>query len=127
MNKKTTTTQIRLQELMNIMNIRRDDIVKRTGLNKSTISNYCNGNRIPNQKNLSIIADAFNISPAWLMGYDVNMKRILKNPDYIVSSEEQEILVELQAIDESDRDLILSTLAHAYKKVLDRKKQDSVS
>lgn len=128
MNGKTTTTQMRLQELINIMNIKQDDIVKRTGLNKSTISNYCNGNRIPNQKNLSIIADAFNISPAWLMGYDVNMKRNQKQtPDYVVSSEEQEILLELQTINESDRELILSTLAHAYKKALDRKKQDSVS
>ena len=125
---KISTSQKRLHELMSVMNIKQKDIVDETGLNKSTISNYCNGNRVPNQKNIAIISDAFDISPAWLMGYDVGMKRSKEeSKDYVVTLEEQKILVELQAIDPRDRELILSTLAIAYQNALDRKKEDSAS
>ena len=125
---KISTSQKRLHELMSVMNIKQKDIVDKTGLNKSTISNYCNGNRVPNQKNIAIISDAFDISPAWLMGYDVGMKRSKEeSKDYVVTLEEQKILVELQTIDPRDRELILSTLAIAYQNALDRKKEDSVS
>lgn len=125
---KISTSQKRLHELMSVMNIKQKDIVDKTGLNKSTISNYCNGNRVPNQKNIAIISDAFDISPAWLMGYDIGMKRSKEeSKDYIVTLEEQKILVELQTIDPRDRELILSTLAIAYQNALDRKKEDSAS
>ena len=125
---KISTSQKRLHELMSVMNIKQTDIAEKSGLNKSTICNYCNGNRIPNQKNIAVISDAFDISPAWLMGYDVGMRRSKdESPDFIISNEEQEILLELQTIDERDRELILSTLAIAYKNALERKKEDSVS
>ncbi len=128
MTEKITNTQKRLHELMSALNIKQNDIADKTGLNKSTISNYCNGNRIPNQTNLAIIADAFNISPAWLMGYEVNMMRNKDQlVDYIATIEERDILMKLQEIDESDRELILATLELAYQKVLKRKKQNIVS
>lgn len=128
MNEKITNTQKRLHELMSALNIKQNDIADKTGLNKSTISNYCNGNRVPNQTNLAIIADAFNISPAWLMGYEVNMMRNKDQlVDYIATIEERDILMKLQEIDESDRELILATLELAYQKALKRKKQNIVS
>lgn len=125
---KVSNSQKRLLELMNLLNIKQKDIADKSGLNKSTICNYCNGNRVPNQKNIAIISDAFDISPAWLMGYDVGMKRNKEETkDYIVTLEEQKILIELQTIDPRDRELILSTLAIAYQNALDRKKEDSAS
>lgn len=128
MNEKITNTQKRLHELMSALNIKQNDIADKTGLNKSTISNYCNGNRVPNQTNLAIIADAFNISPAWLMGYEVNMMRNKDQlVDYIATIEERDILMKLQEIDESDRELILATLELAYQKAIKRKKQNIVS
>lgn len=128
MTEKITNTQKRLHELMSALNIKQNDIADKTGLNKSTISNYCNGNRVPNQTNLAIIADAFNISPAWLMGYEVNMMRNKDQlVDYIATIEERDILMKLQKIDESDRELILATLELAYQKAIKRKKQNIVS
>lgn len=73
MSEKVSTTQKRLHEMMQALNISQQDIANRTGLNKSTISNYCNGNRTPNQRNTAIISDAFQISPAWLMGFNTPM------------------------------------------------------
>ncbi len=37
---------------------------------KSALSNYLNGDRVPRQDKIAMIADAFGIDPAWLMGYD---------------------------------------------------------
>lgn len=71
---KVSTTQERLAEMMREFDITAADIVRKTGINKSTLSNYINGKRVADQEHLSIIADPYGIDPAWLMGYDVPMK-----------------------------------------------------
>ena len=63
----------RLNELMNYFGIKQTDLSKRTGLPKSAISMYVSGNRQPRQDKLTIIADAYGVDEAWLMGYDVPM------------------------------------------------------
>lgn len=71
---KTSNSQKRLKEMMEVLDIKQIDIVKKTGIQKSSLSNYINGRRTPTQEQLSLIADPYNINPAWLMGYDVPMK-----------------------------------------------------
>lgn len=63
----------RLNELMNYFGIKQTDLSKRTGLPKSAISMYVSGNRQPRQDKLTIIAEAYGVDEAWLMGYDVPM------------------------------------------------------
>lgn len=63
----------RLIELMQYFGIKQADLCKRTGLPKSAISMYVSGQRQPRQDKLTIIADAYNVDEAWLMGYDVPM------------------------------------------------------
>jgi len=70
-----SNSSMRLNELMNYFGIKQSDIAKRTGLPKSALSMYINGNRKPRQDKLTIIADAYGINEAWLMGYDVPMFR----------------------------------------------------
>lgn len=74
MAKKISSTKERLAEMMSEFNISAADIVRKTGINKSTLSNYINGKRTAVQDQLSLIADPYGIDPAWLMGYDVPMK-----------------------------------------------------
>lgn len=63
----------RLNELMNYFGLKQTDIAKRTGLPKSAISMYLSGQRQPRQDKLTIIAEAYNVDEAWLMGFDVPM------------------------------------------------------
>lgn len=70
---KITDSKHRISELLSVMGISQTDFCKKTGLQKSALSNYLNGDREPRQNQLSKIADAYNINPAWLMGYDVPM------------------------------------------------------
>lgn len=68
-----TTSNERIRELLTNLNVSQTEFCNATGIKPSALSNYLKGNRIPRQDALSKIADAYNISPTWLMGYDVPM------------------------------------------------------
>jgi len=73
MAQKNSTSRKRIAEMMEILRITQADIVKRTGIPKSTLSNYLSGKRTPDQEHLSVLSDPYGINPAWLMGYDTVM------------------------------------------------------
>ena len=74
-----STTSERLAELMNYYNINQADLIKKTGIPKSSMSMYVSGQRKPPQNKLTVIAEAYNVDEAWLMGYDVPMKGFVEN------------------------------------------------
>ena len=78
---KTSNSKERIRELMQFYGINQTELCKRTGILKSALSNYLNGDREPRQDQISAIADPFNINPAWLMGYDVPMQMPASAPD----------------------------------------------
>lgn len=90
---KVSNSQKRLLEMMNILDIKQSDIVKKTGIQKSSLSNYISGRRVPRQDQLSLIADPYDINPAWLMGYDVPMY--------------YEDIVKIETIDQEEANLLL--------------------
>ena len=49
------------------------ELARRSGINKGTISRYLRGEVIPKQNAIGAMAEALNVSPAWLMGYDLTM------------------------------------------------------
>lgn len=70
-----TTSKDRLNELMRILDLTQADICQKAGIPKSAMSMYVNGKRTPRQDAIAKICDAYNLDPAWLMGYDVPMER----------------------------------------------------
>lgn len=71
--RKTCTSKERLVELMDYYEINQTELCRRTGIQKSALSNYLKGDREPRQDQISLIVDPFNVNPAWFMGYDVPM------------------------------------------------------
>lgn len=65
----------RLKELLKYFDIKQNDLSKRTGIPKSAISMYIKGRRVPRQDRISDISEAYNVNEAWLMGYDVPMRK----------------------------------------------------
>ena len=65
----------RLQEAMDVRGLRAVDIVEKTDIPKVTISYYLSGKTTPRSKKLYMIAQALDVSEAWLLGYDVPMTR----------------------------------------------------
>lgn len=77
-------TADRLRELMAEKNWKQVDIIKNSKpfqeklnikLGKSALSQYVNGVQTPDQNKLALLALTFDVSEAWLMGYDVPRSR----------------------------------------------------
>lgn len=76
------------------------DISRETGINKASLSQYANGIYSPKQDRIFLIANALDVSPSWLMGFDTDLdgtennhadkngsiKIIFQNQDFTVSS-----------------------------------------
>lgn len=58
----------RLKEAMRQRNINQAELVKRTGIGKSCISQYLSGKYEPKYKNLCLIADAIKVEKDYLIG-----------------------------------------------------------
>ena len=65
----------RLAEGLALRGMRATDLAEKTGINKTTISYYINGKTVPRSSKLYLIAQALNVSEAWLLGYDVAIQR----------------------------------------------------
>lgn len=82
----------RLQEALNYRGWTASDLAKASGIGKGQISRYLHGQIIPKQSKIGAMATALGVSPAWLLGYDVNMKGEVLQPKlelYKLSAENQ--------------------------------------
>lgn len=64
-------TTERLIEALNDMNMTQADLSRRTGLGRPAISQYISGKVKPKQDNVFLLAKALQVSPTWLMGFNV--------------------------------------------------------
>jgi len=76
-NSMSETFQDRLNQALEIRDMKPVELSQRTGLFKARISQYTNGVYEAKQKALYLIARALNVSEAWLMGHDVPMERLI--------------------------------------------------
>lgn len=111
MANRVSTSQKRIAELMDIFNITQSDIVKKTKISKSTLSNYLSGKRTPDQDHLSVIADPYGIDPSWLMGYDVPMIR--KDIQTSLTDQEHDLILQYRAAPDEDKRMVERILKYA--------------
>lgn len=72
--KPVETFQNRLATALRIRNMKPVELHEKTNISESLISKYLSGNAVARQRKLSILSEALNINPVWLMGYDVPME-----------------------------------------------------
>lgn len=130
---------IRIKEAMELRNLNQTDIVERTNIKKSALSQYISGKITPRQNAIDELSKVLNVSEPWLMGYDVPMKRTVfkkeaqkSKTDEIVLTPEQD--AELQYIiehnmlffkrnkmDEDDAKKLADILREFYIETLEQK------
>ena len=71
----TVEFKIRLKQALELRGMRAVDLVEKTGIPKGAISYYLAGRSQPKADRLYIIAQALDVSEAWLLGYDVAIHR----------------------------------------------------
>ena len=65
----------RIAKALSIRGMRQYELCQKTKIPKSAMSQYISGAFEPKQDRLYIIAQALNVDPVWLMGYDVPMEK----------------------------------------------------
>lgn len=83
---RVASTKDRLTEAMKNTGKKQADLVRDTGLNRSTVSRYLAGEVEPRQDAAYKLALALDVSEMWLWGYDVPMGRTAeqkKNDDLV--------------------------------------------
>lgn len=75
MNRPATFAE-RLNSAIEMKQITKAELSRMTGISKSSLTRYTKGDWEGKQDAVYAIAQALNVSEAWLMGYDVPMHRI---------------------------------------------------
>lgn len=134
------TTANRLNLAMEMRNMKAVDLSEKTGIGKSSISQYRNGIVNPKQDRIYLMAQALNVNEMWLMGHDVPMERQSPAPpaaqppsapltakderDIMISAsslspvlneEEREHLRKYRSIDDAGRKIVDGTLDTVYR------------
>lgn len=89
----------RLKEAMDIRKISQTELHEKTGVGKPSINAYLKGEYKAKQDRVDLIAEALNVDPTWLIGYDVPMERSSResfNNGYYTDSETAELAEKLR-------------------------------
>ena len=76
------------------------EFAEEIGVSKQAVSAYLNGVRKPKRIVTNAIAKALNVSPAWLMGYDVPMERTMPEISYLLNSDEKFVVDTMRSLNE---------------------------
>lgn len=95
MNEYAVKSQERIRQLINERCGGSQQVfADRVGINKASVSQYVNGRNAPTNITATKIGLAFDISPAWIMGFDVPVDKI------------SEISAKLEKLTQSQLDVI---------------------
>ena len=83
---KVATSQERISALLDSDSRSDTAIGKQFGVSKQAVSSWRTGSRSPKKSILEKIAQAYNVSLDWLMGFDVERDNVRKTPDVNIYS-----------------------------------------
>ena len=105
----------RISKALSLRNMKQTDLCNITGIPKSAMSQYINGAFEPKQDRIFLIANALEVSEAWLMGFDVPMEREIQSPDKHELSEGERLILDLYDRLPEDKKKILIEMAQVLK------------
>ena len=77
---KYLKTALRLREILQERKMTAQELSDKSGVGKSSISHYYNGNNAPHTINAGKMADVLGVNPMWLMGFDADKYVIETEP-----------------------------------------------
>lgn len=107
----------RLKQLMSERNLKQVEILEKSlpyqkelgiKMGKSTLSQYVNGVQSPDQHRIYLLSKTLEVSEPWLMGYDVERKRVPDNERNSISNEQPEILPIYNKLEKPRQEKVLS-------------------
>ena len=111
---KVATNQERLVELFDSDPKNDSGIAAELGVSKQTISAWRSGFRSPKKPMLIKIAELYNVSIEWLMGFDVERNYTPRQLPIIVPSNEEFIRI-VQHMTTEDYETVMTIFERTYK------------
>lgn len=108
--KRVSSASSRIKEAMMLAGKTQADLMRETGLNKSTISRYLSGACEPKQIAIGKLARSLNVEEMWLWGYDVPMKKTATQKDSGLSEAKQRLLALVEECSEEDASRLLQMM-----------------
>ena len=89
---------IRIKKAMNLRGLTQSDIVEKTNIKKSALSQYISGKITPRQNAIDELSKILDVSEPWLMGYEVPMERNIKieKDTRLTTYEKEKLLKEIE-------------------------------
>lgn len=104
---KNEITAKRLQLALDSAGISQQELAEKSGVSKASISQYINGSHSPSNISSGKMGKVLNVSPMWLMGFDVEMRKDLSEN---AAEKDLGFLKKFSLLNERDKDVILSTI-----------------
>lgn len=111
-----SSTSERLKQLMSERNLRQVDILEKSKpfqkqlgvkMGRSALSQYVTGKSKPDDKKLYLLSKTLDVSEAWLMGYDVDIKRVPDEERGTTQNESPEILTIYNQLEDPNKEKVL--------------------
>ena len=106
---------VRISKALSLRGMKQSELCEKTKIPKSAISQYVSGSFEPKQDRLFLIAQALDVDPVWLMGFDVPMEKEKKDsPSEPQLTEGETLLLELfRRVPEDRQELVLQMIRAA--------------
>ena len=104
---KCEVTAKRLRKALDECGMKPQELADKTGIGKSSISQYLNGSHAPSNISSGKIGKVLNVEPLWLMGFDVEQRKTF---DVKQGNEDFEILDKFSMLDERDKQIVLNMI-----------------
>jgi transcriptional regulator with XRE-family HTH domain len=108
--KRVSSASSRIKEAMMLAGKTQADLMRETGLNKSTISRYLSGACEPKQIAIGKLARSLNVEEMWLWGYDVPMKKTATPEDSGISEAKKKLFALAESCTEEEASRLLQMM-----------------
>nr|DAR47325.1 MAG TPA: Helix-turn-helix XRE-family like protein [Bacteriophage sp.] len=104
---KCEVTAKRLRKALNECGMKPQELADKTGISKSSISQYLNGSHAPSNISSGKMGKVLNVEPLWLMGFDVEQRKTFNVEQ---GDKDFEILDKISMLDERDKQIVLDMI-----------------
>lgn len=106
----------RIKKALAIRNMKQSELCRKTKIATSAMSEYLKGLYDPKQDKIYIMAQALDVDPVWLMGFDVPMEKEdikISSDELVLTEGEQELLRLFRLIPEDQQPVVLAMIRAA--------------
>lgn len=106
----------RIKKALSIRNMTQSELCRRTKIATSAMSEYVKGLYDPKQDKIYLMAQALNVDPVWLMGFDVPMEKDNKKEaphEENLTESERAVLELFRQIPEDQQPIVLAMIKAA--------------